>query len=106
MLLQRSHDFAIVLRPLFALRRNYQRSKLKPTSGLNPLGIRPVGDDDSDAGVGNSSSSDMFGDGFEIRTASGEKNADVLHGSFGWSSFQLGVDHNSTGKNVRGFAPP
>src|ERR1700690_823807 len=76
-LLQRSHDFAIMLGPVSALRRNCQRGKAKTTSGFNPARIRPVRNDHGDPSAGNPPSGDVPGDGLEVRAASGEEDAEI-----------------------------
>ena len=65
--------------PVSILRRNYQRCKPEPAGSLNTTRILPIGNNDGNACFGNTPSRDILGDGLEVRTASGEQNAKVLH---------------------------
>src|ERR1700680_4023623 len=97
-LLQRGHDFTIMLGPVLAFRRNDQRGEAETTSGLNAPGFGSIGNNDGDTSFGNTTCGNILGDGFEVRTASGEEDAEILHGSSERSaiSFQPSVHHNST----------
>jgi hypothetical protein len=77
---QGSYDFAIVLVAVLAFRRNYQRTESETASSLNPASVSFVGNNDGDAGIRNTPGRDIPGDGLEVRTASGEQDAEIFHG--------------------------
>ena len=76
---ERSYDFTIMLGPVSILRRNYQRGQPEPAGSLNTTRILSIGNNDGDACIGNAPSRDILGDGLEVRTASGEQDAEILH---------------------------
>ena len=78
-LLQRGDDFAIMLFARLALGWNDQGFESHALGDFEAAGLRLVGDDDGNAGVGNFARSDILGDGFEVRAASGEEDAEVFH---------------------------
>src|SRR5580692_11427044 len=66
MLLQSSHDFAIMLGPVFVLGWNYQRGEPKVTGRFNSARISAIRNDDPDTGVGNPTGGDVLRDSFEV----------------------------------------
>src|SRR4029077_2006476 len=96
-LLQGSDDFAVMLFSWLALGRDDQGFESNAVCDFEAAGVRLVGDNDSDAGVGDLAGSHVVSDGFEVRAASGEKDAEVFHGSYQLSAF------DPTSKSPRRF---
>jgi hypothetical protein len=78
-LLERGDDFTIMLSPVLILRRNHKRGEAQPTGSVNTSRILPIGNNNSDARIRNTPGRDIVCNGLEVRTASGEQDAEILH---------------------------
>src|SRR5258708_9295514 len=81
MLLQRGDDLAIVLFGQCAFRWNDERLKASVAGNCDAGRFSVVGDDNRDPGAWDTARIDGVGDGYEVRAASGEKNAERFHDS-------------------------
>ena len=77
--LQSSYYLTIMLGTIFGSGWNHQRGEPEPAGSLNTTCILSIGNNDGDACIGNTPSRDILGDGLEVRTASGEQDAEILH---------------------------
>jgi hypothetical protein len=78
-LLQSCDYFAVVIFPLFAFGGNHQRLKPQVPGNFESHGVGPIGDDNRYPRVRNLPSSDIPGDGFKIRTAARQEDAEIVH---------------------------
>src|SRR5579871_6034036 len=77
-LLQCGDYFRVVLLANFTFRWDYNGVQPELARMFDARCFRTIGDDDRNA-CGDQSFIDVFGDGGEVRTTSGKKNAKVLH---------------------------
>ena len=79
MLLKRAHNFAVMLFPRPAPRRNHNSIQSTLPCSNNPRRVPAVRDDHRNASIRDAARVDAVGDGHEVRPAPGKKNAEGMH---------------------------